>query len=102
MGLPGFFALPVEWAIDARIDADWDSLDALEHTEDFHLPILLFHGEQDEVVPIETSEEFAAELPESVTYYARSQGRTTLKAGTSTRRCTTGGYARFLLQAIRA
>ncbi len=69
MGLPGFTALPVEWAISARIDADWDSLDALQHPEDFHLPILLFHGEDDKVVPISTSDDFAAELPRWVTYY---------------------------------
>jgi alpha-beta hydrolase superfamily lysophospholipase len=70
MGLPGFAALPVEWAIQARIDVDWNSLDALQHPEDFHLPILLFHGDDDEVVPIETSEDFAEELPRWVTYYA--------------------------------
>jgi len=70
MNLPGFFALPVEWAIDARIDPDWNSLDALNHPEAFDLPILLFHGEEDKVIPIETSEEFAAELPDSITYYA--------------------------------
>lgn len=70
MNLPGFFALPVEWAIDARIDPDWNSLDALDHPDDFHLPILLFHGDEDKVIPIETSEEFAHELPNSVTYYA--------------------------------
>ncbi len=69
MGLPGFSALPIEWAIGARIDADWDSLDALQHPEDFHLPILLFHGTEDKVVPIATSDEFAAELPRWVTYY---------------------------------
>jgi alpha-beta hydrolase superfamily lysophospholipase len=69
MGLPGFAALPVEWAIQARIDVDWNSLDALRHTDDFHLPILLFHGDDDEVVPIETSEDFAEELPRWVTYY---------------------------------
>jgi len=69
MNLPGFFALPVEWAIDARINPDWNSLNALNHPEDFHLPTLLFHGEEDKVIPIETSEEFAAELPNSVTYY---------------------------------
>src|SRR5881394_1145972 len=69
MGLPGFTALPVEWAIGARIDADWDSLDALQYPEDFHLPILLFHGEDDKVVPISTSDDFAAELPRWVTYY---------------------------------
>jgi pimeloyl-ACP methyl ester carboxylesterase len=69
MGFPSFAALPVEWAIGARIDADWDSLDALEHPDAFQLPILLFHGTDDKVVPISTSDEFAAELPRWVTYY---------------------------------
>jgi uncharacterized protein len=70
MGLPGFLALPVEWAIDARTNPDWNNLNALAHPEDFHLPILLFHGKEDKVVPIKTSEEFAAELPRWVTLYA--------------------------------
>lgn len=69
MGLPGLAALPVEWAIDARTDVDWGRLDANEHLGDFHLPILLFHGADDEGVPISTSEEFAAALPRWVTYY---------------------------------
>lgn len=69
LGFPALGALPVEWAIDARIDADWDSLDALRHPEDFQLPILLFHGSDDKVVPISTSDDFAAELPTWVTYY---------------------------------
>jgi uncharacterized protein len=69
MGLPSFAALPVEWAIGARIDADWSSLDALAHPGAFHLPILLFHGTEDKVVPIATSEEFAKELPGWVTLY---------------------------------
>jgi alpha-beta hydrolase superfamily lysophospholipase len=73
MGLPGFLATPVEWAIGARIDADWSSLDALRHPEDFHLPILLFHGTEDTIVPIATSDEFAAELPHWVTYYRISR-----------------------------
>jgi uncharacterized protein len=69
MGLPSLAALPLEWAIGARIDADWDSLDALQHPDDFRLPILLFHGTDDKVVPISTSEDFAAELPRWVTYH---------------------------------
>ena len=73
MGLPGFAALPVEWAIDARIGTDWSSLDALQHPEDFHLPILLFHGTEDHVVPIATSDDFAEELPRWVTYYRVSK-----------------------------
>jgi uncharacterized protein len=69
MGLPGFLATPVEWAIDVRIDPDWGSLDALRHPEDFHLPILLFHGTEDSIVPISTSNRFAEELPRWVAYY---------------------------------
>jgi len=69
MGLPGFLATPVEWAVGARIDADWSSLDVIAHPQDFHLPVLLFHGTEDSIVPIATSDAFAAELPRWVTYY---------------------------------
>jgi alpha-beta hydrolase superfamily lysophospholipase len=69
MGFPSFLAKPVEWAIGARIDADWESLDAIDHPDDFQLPILLFHGTEDDVVPISTSDDFAAELPRWVTYF---------------------------------
>ena len=69
MGLPGFFALPVEWALDVRTGPDWSSLDAVAHPEDFKLPILLFHGREDRVVPISNSDAFAAELGGHVTYY---------------------------------
>lgn len=69
IGLPGFLGMPVEWTIDARANPDWDSLDALKHPEDFHLPILLFHSTEDDLVPISTSDNFAAELPRWVTYY---------------------------------
>jgi fermentation-respiration switch protein FrsA (DUF1100 family) len=69
MGFPSLAALPVEWAIGARIDASWESLDALRHPDDFQLPILLFHGTEDAVVPISTSDEFADLLPRWVTYF---------------------------------
>jgi alpha-beta hydrolase superfamily lysophospholipase len=69
IGLPGFLGLPVEWMIDARANPDWDSLDALEHPEDFHQPILLFHSTEDDLVPISSSDKFAAELPRWVTYH---------------------------------
>ena len=69
MGFPSAAAAPLEWAIGARIDADWDSLDALQHTQNFQLPILLFHGTEDDTVPIADSEDFAALLPRWVTYF---------------------------------
>lgn len=63
LGLPGFAAKPVEWMIGARIDVDWESLDAARNPGAFRLPILLFHGTEDDVVPIAVSEDFAAALP---------------------------------------
>jgi alpha-beta hydrolase superfamily lysophospholipase len=69
MGFPAFAALPVEWAVGARIDADWEDADALGHTEDLHLPILLFHGLADDLIPIGTSDDLAEALPHWVTYY---------------------------------
>jgi uncharacterized protein len=69
MGLPSFAATPVEWAIGMRIDADWNSLNALRHTAAFHVPILLFHGTEDKLVPISLSDAFARALPGWVTYY---------------------------------
>lgn len=69
MGLPSFAATPVEWMIGERISVDWDRLDALRHTADFHLPILLFHGTSDQLVPISTSDALAAKLRRWVTYY---------------------------------
>lgn len=69
MGLPSSLADPVEWAIDLRIKPNWNSLDALNHPDDFHLPILLFHGLEDEIVPISSSDAFARELPGWVSYY---------------------------------
>jgi alpha-beta hydrolase superfamily lysophospholipase len=68
-GFPSFAARPVEWIIGLRVSADWSSLEALHHSSSFHLPILLFHGTEDKVVPISLSDSFARELPRWVTYY---------------------------------
>jgi hypothetical protein len=69
MGFPSLVAVPLEWAIGARIDADWDSLDAIQHPQDLQLPILLFHGTADDTVPIADSDDFAAQLSRWVTYF---------------------------------
>jgi uncharacterized protein len=70
MGLPSIASLPLRWAVGARIDVDWEALDLESHLEDFDLPILLFHGTDDDLVPIKTSEDFARALPNWTTYFA--------------------------------
>jgi len=69
LGLPGWTAKPVEWMIGLRIDADWGRLDALQHTDQLAVPTLLFHGTEDDVVPVKTSDRLAAALPDTVTYH---------------------------------
>jgi uncharacterized protein len=55
--------------VSARIDVSWDELDALQHSGDLRLPILLFHGTEDDVVPISTSADLAHELPRWVEFH---------------------------------
>lgn len=97
MGFPDFAALPVEWAVGARIDADWDALDALQHTDQLHYPTLLFHGEEDQVVPIQTSEELADALPSWVTFIHPSRADHTQSWNVNPA-LYERGLARFLLQ----
>jgi pimeloyl-ACP methyl ester carboxylesterase len=95
IGFPSFGALPVEWAVGLRIDANWDQLEALDHIASFHLPTLLFHGLEDKTVPMSLSDEFARSCPAgSPTTVRRMPGMSS--HGTSTRRFMTGGLRRFL------
>ena len=69
MGMPAIATVPLKLAVAARIDVDWGAVDATRHPEDFQLPILLFHGLEDDLTPIEVSEDFAAKLPRHVTLH---------------------------------
>ncbi len=99
MGFPSLAAAPVEWAIGARIDADWDSLDALQHPQDFQLPILLFHGTEDDTVPIPTATTSRRCCPAGSPTTA-CRGPATPRPGTSTRRSTNAGSAPSSAQEI--
>jgi hypothetical protein len=68
-GLPGLLVTTTEWAVSARIDFDWSAFDQIARRRDFRMPILLFHGTDDETVPISSSDAFARALPERVTYH---------------------------------
>jgi alpha-beta hydrolase superfamily lysophospholipase len=46
----------------------WDDLVQIRHASEFHTPMLIFHGEADDVAPIEVSERFAAALPQLVSF----------------------------------
>ena len=52
-----------------RYDLDWGRLDYLDRADEIRVPVLLFHGAEDDIVPVETSDELAEMLPGLVTYH---------------------------------
>ena len=55
-----------KWIAAARFGIDWDSLSMIGIAERARAPMLLFHGDADGIVPIETSRRLAADDPEGV------------------------------------
>jgi dienelactone hydrolase len=71
VALPSSLTAAAKWIADRRFDVEWDQLDYLEETDGYgDVPFLVFHGEDDETVPIATSRRFARLEPETVTLVA--------------------------------
>ena len=51
-----------------RFDLDWDDVNYLSRIDDLAVPTLLFHGDDDPTVPVETSREMAEAQRALVTY----------------------------------
>jgi pimeloyl-ACP methyl ester carboxylesterase len=67
--LPGTLTATAKWMASWRFDIDWDELDHLDSTEELRAPILLFHGTEDDDVPISTSRDLARARPDLVTLH---------------------------------
>jgi alpha-beta hydrolase superfamily lysophospholipase len=63
-----FLGPPLRLMIGARISVSWSALDEIAQARDFRLPILLFQGEEDPLVPPSDSRAFARAAPGPVTY----------------------------------
>ena len=66
--LPGVLGATAKWLATLRYDIDWKTLDFLGRSDDLSVPMLLFHGDADTLVPVETSEALAADRPDLVTF----------------------------------
>ena len=62
--LPSFVISSVKWMTTARFGVDWEAMDYLQHADRLNAPIMLFHGEADQRVPIESSAELARLRPD--------------------------------------
>lgn len=67
-----FLAPPLKWVIGERIDFDWDAMNEVANAADFHLPILLYQGLADPLVPPSNSATFAQRAAR-VTYVTTPQ-----------------------------
>lgn len=65
--LPAFLVPAIMAAARLRARIDWDALDHLTAVDEFDQPVLVLHGDEDGVVPVWTSEAFAAARPDLVT-----------------------------------
>ena len=68
-GLPSFLSGIGNFLVRVRFGIDWKALNYLSRAEELDVPILLFHGDADTVVPVETSDALAQARPDIVTYH---------------------------------
>ncbi|MDA1127954.1 MAG: alpha/beta fold hydrolase [Chloroflexi bacterium] len=66
--LPSFLTAIAKSISGVRFDIDWRKLDYLNRADEISVPILLFHGDADEKVPVSISERLAKSRPDIVTY----------------------------------
>jgi pimeloyl-ACP methyl ester carboxylesterase len=69
MGLPMFLSGIGKFVARIHFGIDWKALNYLNRVDELAVPILLFHGDADTVVPVETSEALAEARPDIVTYH---------------------------------
>lgn len=68
-GLPVFLSEIGKFLAQVRFGVDWKALNYLSRATELEVPILLFHGDADTVVPVETSDALAQARPDIVTYH---------------------------------
>ncbi len=73
--IPDTLTATAKWLAGIRFDLEWDRLDYLERVEELSTPILLFHGVEDDIVPVDTSDELAELRPDLVSYHRIEDAR---------------------------
>ncbi|MGH8928386.1 MAG: alpha/beta hydrolase [Acidimicrobiia bacterium] len=64
--LPGTLVWSAKRISSLRFDLNWGALDYVSSADQLRVPVLVFHGTEDQTVPLETSQEFAAARPDLV------------------------------------
>ncbi len=67
-GVPGFLTAVGKRIAGYRFGINWGKLNYLKRADELTVPILLFHGDDDDKTPVETSDALAEARPDIVTY----------------------------------
>lgn len=67
-GIPGFVSSAAKAVARVRFGLEWSKLNQMDRIAQFDVPMLLLQGTEDDVAPIAMADEFAASLPDLVTY----------------------------------
>jgi len=65
--VPDSLTSVAKWLASVRFDIDWDDYDHIDLWTEWHVPMLVIHGEGDQTIPVETSRLLAAKRPDLVT-----------------------------------
>ena len=66
--LPGFLTAVAKTISRFRFNINWGALDYLTQVDEISAPVLIFQGDEDDKVPVRTSEMLAESRPDVVTY----------------------------------
>ena len=66
--IPGPLLISAKRISRHRFDLQWEELNYLERADELTVPILLFHGDADGIVPVKTSDKLYELRPDIVTY----------------------------------
>lgn len=67
-GVPGFLQGTTRRVVSLRCGVDWGAFDHVEGADDLEVPLLRFHGSDDDIVPVGTSRALAEARPDLVRY----------------------------------
>ncbi len=67
-GVPTVYRWLPMWITERRFDVDWGELDYLARADELRAPVLLFHGSDDDVIPVALADELARARPDLVRY----------------------------------
>ena len=77
--VPRVFVVPGKVLARLRFGIRWDDMDYVSRADQLTVPLLLFHGEADRIVPVKTSDALARARPDIVRY-VRVAGATHLRS----------------------